>query len=50
MGTGAKTDFVFIRTKDWKKIDKKMKELKCLRCGVTKVEKDGVVMLCAKSS
>lgn len=47
---GAKTDFVFLRTKDWRKIDKKMKALKCLRCGVTKVEKDGVVILCAKTS
>ncbi|VVC02918.1 Uncharacterised protein [Candidatus Bilamarchaeum dharawalense] len=49
MGKGAKTDFVFIRTKNWKEIDKKMKRLKCLRSGVIRVEKTGVTILCARS-
>ena len=50
MPKGATTRFISIPSKDWKEIDKAMKKLKCLRCGVIKVEEKGVVILCAKSS
>lgn len=47
---GAKTEFVFIPSKDWKEIGKAMGKMKCLRCGVIRVEKNGVRILCAVSS
>ncbi|MFH1785619.1 MAG: hypothetical protein ABH842_04265 [Candidatus Micrarchaeota archaeon] len=49
MGKKAKTDFIFVKSKNWKTIDKAMKKMKCLRSGVIRVEKNGVTILCAHS-
>jgi hypothetical protein len=47
---GAKTEFIFIKSLKWDEIYSQLKKKKCLRCGIVRVEKNGVVALCAKSS
>jgi len=47
---GAKTEFVFVSSREWKDIYKSMACEHCLRTGVVKVEKDGVVIMCTRST
>lgn len=50
MANGAKTEFIFIASKKWKDIYDAMDNENCLRAGVVKVEKNGVVVMCTRGA
>jgi len=50
MANGAKTEFILIPSRKWKDIYRAMDCESCLRTGVVRVEKEGVVVMCTRGA